>query len=121
VVKTTGVAAGIKLTADRPALRADGSDLAYVTVAVTDAAGLTVPTADNPLHFSLKGPGKIVAVDNGDATDHTSFQSVDHKAFNGLALVVIRTERQRGPITLTASSNGLQPAQASLTAGLPVQ
>jgi len=35
-----------------------------VTVAVTDKAGLTVPRADNRIHFDIEGPGEIVATDN---------------------------------------------------------
>ena len=29
-----------------------------------------VPTADNPVRFTLTGPGKIIGVGNGDPTSH---------------------------------------------------
>jgi beta-galactosidase len=44
--------------------------LSVVTVAVTDAVGRMVPTADNLIHFELSGPGKIIGVGNGDAACH---------------------------------------------------
>jgi beta-galactosidase len=120
VVRTTGASAKIKLAPNKAALQADGTDLSFVTVSIADAKGLTVPTADNEVHFSISGPGKIVAVDNGDATSLVSFQSPDRQAFNGLALVIVRSEKQRGTITLTASSKGLKSAQVALTSGLPL-
>src|SRR6185312_11982024 len=88
VVRTAGPAAGIGLTADRAALSADGRDLAFVTVAIQDRAGLTAPRAANRVSFRVDGPGEIVATDNGDPTCLEPFQEADRAAFHGLALVI---------------------------------
>ena len=56
--------------ADRAELRADGEDVAVVTVAVVDAQGRVVPTANVPVSFSLAGPGRIIGVGNGDPASH---------------------------------------------------
>jgi len=118
VVKTTGPAAKLTLTADRNRITADGKDLSYITVAVTDKNGLIVPDADNSIHFALSGPGEIVATDNGDPTDLTSFPSQDRKAFNGLCLVIIRSEPdQAGAITVTATSDKLRTATVRVKSG----
>jgi beta-galactosidase len=69
-VETTGAPAAIRLTPDRAELRADGEDVAIVTVAVVDAQGRVVPTANVPVSFSLAGPGRIIGVGNGDPTSH---------------------------------------------------
>ncbi len=106
VVHTTGLPAKLILQADRDEIRADGKDLSFVTVQVEDKHGLLVPLAKNLIHFDLSGPGKIIATDNGDPTDLTSFQSRDRAAFNGLALAIICSKRS-GSITLKASSSGL--------------
>ncbi len=117
-VQTTGPAAALSLAADRPSICADGRDLAFVTVRVADAGGLTVPRADNAIEFSISGPGEIVAVDNGDATSFEPFQASRRKAFNGLALVIVRAlPGKTGRIELNAQSAGLQPATVALTAG----
>lgn len=115
-VKTTQAPAALAATPDRAILRADGHDLAFVTVRVADPDGLTVPRADNPLRFSIEGPGEIVATDNGDPTSFEPFQAPQRKPFNGLCLVIVRTKAgQTGRITLTASSEGLRDAVAQLT------
>jgi len=115
--RTAGRAARVTLTADRTALGADGRDLAYVTVAIADRAGETVPRASNTVRFTLNGPGDIVGVDNGDATSFEPFQASQRRAYNGLALVIVRTRAgQAGTLTLTAQSDGLAPARVTLTA-----
>lgn len=68
VVKTTGPAAAIQLTPHQPALKADGEDVAVVTVAFTDARRLPVPTANAEITFALTGPGRIIGVGNGNPT-----------------------------------------------------
>jgi beta-galactosidase len=115
VMQTTGPAAKLALQPDRDTIRDDGKDLSYVTVKVEDKRGLMVPQADNAIHFKISGPGEIVATDNGDPTDLTSFPSPDRKAFNGLALAIIRSEAgQAGTIKLTAESGGLKAAMIAI-------
>jgi beta-galactosidase len=69
-VETTGAPAALRLTSDRALLRADGEDVAAVTVAVVDAEGRVVPTANVPVAFTLGGPGRIIGVGNGDPASH---------------------------------------------------
>ena len=68
IVKTTADAAQIKLSADRPAIKADGKDIAMIKVEGNDKNNLFVPTADNEVTFSITGPGKIIGVGNGNQT-----------------------------------------------------
>lgn len=111
VIKTTGDAANIQLTADRSEISADGKDLSFITVKITDKDGLLVPQANNQIEFTIEGPGMIVATDNGDPTDLVAFPSHTRKAFNGLALVIVKSDAAMpGTITVTANSSGLNNA-----------
>ena len=69
-VETTGLAAGIKLSPDRAAIKADGEDLSVITVAVVDDQGRVAPVAGNLVEFDLAGPGRILGVGNGDPSCH---------------------------------------------------
>ncbi len=114
-VKTTGPAAQLTLQPDRKSIADDGKDLSFVTVSVVDKHGLMIPQADNHIRFDIEGPGEIVATDNGDAIDLTSFQSRERNAFNGLALVIVRAkEGQTGTITLKARSAGLKATSVKI-------
>jgi beta-galactosidase len=84
-------------------------------VTVTDTHGVTAPRANNSIHFDIEGPGEIVVTDNGDPTSFESFHSVNRKAFNGLALAIIRSQPgQPGQIKLTASADGLKLGTTSI-------
>ncbi|HUA39075.1 MAG TPA: beta-galactosidase GalB [Candidatus Sulfopaludibacter sp.] len=112
-VKTAGAPARIKLEPDRDTICADGKDLSFVTVTLTDKRGVMAPRADNRIYFEIQGPGEIAATDNGDPTDFEPFPSPDRNAFNGLCLVIIRGEPgQPGKIRLTANASGLKPETA---------
>ncbi|EEF23780.1 beta-galactosidase, putative, partial [Ricinus communis] len=114
-VATTGQPAKLLVSADRARLRADGKDLSFVTVTIADKDGRPVPRTHDRITFKLSGPGEIVATDNGDATDLESFQSPQRKAFNGLALAIVKTKAgEAGKLTLTASADGLEGAQVTL-------
>jgi beta-galactosidase len=112
-IKTAGPAAKLVLTADRKKIDGDGKDLSFVTVTVEDKNGLVVPQAGNAIHFDISGAGTIVATDNGDATDLTAFPSHDRKAFNGLALAIVRCD-QPGNTIVEATSPGLLPARIKI-------
>ncbi|MFO1511572.1 MAG: beta-galactosidase GalB [Verrucomicrobiota bacterium] len=118
--KTAGRATKLKLEPDRKRIQADGLDLSFVTVTVTDKDGLPAPRADNRLHFTIEGPGEIVATDNGDPTSFESFQSHDRNAFNGLCLVIVRGKAgQPGRLKLTAKAGYLEIGATSIEAAAP--
>jgi beta-galactosidase len=83
-----------------------------VTATVADATGQAVPRSKPTLTFTVDGPGEIVATDNGDPTDHKAFSSTERKAFNSLALAIVKLKPgATGPVTLKVSSEGLKPAE----------
>jgi beta-galactosidase len=115
-VRTVGAAAGLALQADRATIRADGKDLSFVTVRVTDADGLTVPRADHRIRFSVEGPGEIVATDNGDPRDLEAFPQPERRAFSGFCLLIIRAKPgQTGAVRITAHAEGLRPVTTVVT------
>jgi len=82
---------------------------------VLDQAGITVPRADDSITFKIDGPGEIVATDNGDPTSFEPFQAHERRAFNGLALVIVRARPgQAGTIRVSAESGALAGAAVTL-------
>ncbi len=97
----------LELIPDRDVINADGKDLSFVTVLITDKNGTLVPSADNLITFDISGAGFIAAMDNGYQASLESFKSSSRKAFNGKCLVVIKSAVSTGKITLIASSQNL--------------
>lgn len=117
--RTVGPAKALNVTADRTSIAGDGKDLSFVTVAVVDENGDTVPQASQDITFSVvSGPGKIVSTDNGDPRDETPFHSLRRNAFSGLALAIVRSETgASGEIVVEAKAEGLVGGKVVLTVG----
>lgn len=110
ILKTAGDAAKIKLIADRKEILANGQDLSYITIELTDKEGTIQPNATNRLHFKIEGPGVIAGVDNADLKDFEQYVGNTRKAWKGKALVVIKSKHEAGDIKLTVTSPDL-PAE----------
>jgi beta-galactosidase len=109
VMLTTDKASQLSAFADRPAVHANGTDLIFITVRIEDKNKLLVPRSNNQLNFSIEGPGKIIATDNGDAASHELFQAKSKKAFNGMCLVIVAADKgATGSFTVKAESKGLK-------------
>ena len=119
VLTTTGEATKLRLTPDRTVLRADGEDLSFVTVEAVDADGSPQLRAAQEIQFQISGPGAIAAVGNGDAQDPDSYHSDRRKLYQGRALVVIRSSKQTGPITLTVKGSGLGDGSLTIDTRAP--
>jgi beta-galactosidase len=110
ILKTSGDAAKIKLIVDRTKISANGQDLSFATIEVTDKDGNLQPNAENRLEFKISGPGVIAGVDNANIKDVDPYLATSRKAWHGRALVVIRSTKNAGSIKLTVSSKDLNNA-----------
>ena len=104
---TSGGPSKIHLTADQTVLKADGQDLSYVTVEITDKNGIINPQFNNRINFSVEGEGIIAAVGNSNPISMESFQQPYRKAYEGRCLVIIRSNKTAGQIILHASGKDL--------------
>jgi beta-galactosidase len=106
----------IKLSADRSTIKADGQDLSYITVELTDANGIRSPKAENLVKFKIEG-GAIVGVGNANPVSLESYQLSQRKAWQGRCLVIVKSlAGKTGSITLTASANGVPSSKHVITA-----
>ena len=99
-------------------LNASGDDLAFITVSLTDTDGNLIPDAADQLTFGVMGAGTFEAVCNGDATSLESFKSPTMKLFNGQLVVIVRSARQPGILTLKVTDTNLAISESI---DIPVQ
>ena len=114
-IETTKPAAKTVLKADRQTIKADGRDLAVVTIEIQDQKGHLVPNACPKLTFRLEGNGRILGVGNGDpmylGEDHPKekdCKTFSIPAFNGLAQILIQSSDEAGTLQLSCESDGLK-------------
>jgi beta-galactosidase len=117
-VETTGEIAALRLSPDRPAIRADGEDVCVVNVTGEDDHGREVPVAGAAVHFTLTGPGRILGVGNGDPSSHEPDKCApgewERRLFNGKCQIILQAGRQPGMLVLRASAGGGMSAEASI-------
>ena len=78
-IRTAGTPSMIRLTPDRNILKADGTDLSFVTVEILDAEGNICPLADNLVRFEVEGNLFIAGVDNGSQTSMERFKIINER------------------------------------------
>jgi beta-galactosidase len=115
-LQTAGKAETIRLTADRPTLKADGQDLVFITVDLLDARGIPHPTAAPELSATVSGPATLAAFGNADIKDCSPLSDARHRAWQGRALLVVRSTAKTGTVTITVRGDQLKPATVKLKA-----
>jgi beta-galactosidase len=114
IVRTAGIPARIILNSDRDLVSCSEKELAFVTVSVADENGVLCPGAASKITLDVKGPGKLKAADNGDATCLESFVDPVRSAFHGKCMAIIQSTAGKGKITLVAQSAGLKTAEIAI-------
>jgi len=112
---TTGAPRAVRLKADRPRIRADRNDLAYITVELCDRNGRPVPDAADSVRFAVEGPAEIVAVANADPKTTAPYRGREHRLWRGRALVVLRPKGPAGDMVLHAIADGMKPGKVAVS------
>ena len=96
-------------------LIADGSDIAYFDVAVVDKDGNTCPLAYDKINLSLNGEGVLLGGYNSGVGDKITTNNTDYcYAECGTNRIFVRSTRNAGAITLSASLEGQAPVTATI-------
>jgi beta-galactosidase len=115
-IKTAAAAQKLVLKADRAHIRADGRDLSFITVKVTDKEGNSFPAEPALVKFTVTGEGFVAGVDNGSETSMESFKASQRTTFNGLCLLVVQSNGKKGKIHVKAVAEGMEAAEMDLVA-----
>lgn len=114
---TASAPAALKLDCEAEGRITRSRGVAHVTVTVVDDYGRFVPQADNEVTFDIKGPARLLGLENGDPIDTTNYAFSHRRVFNGMAMAIIQADGDRGAITLSARSEGLVGASCECRSG----
>lgn len=114
IVRTAGKPYAIKLDTDAHTLKADGDDLAYVTVSVVDRHGNPCPDDTRLVSFKVTGDGRYRASANGDATSLDLFHLPQMHLFSGRCTAIVQSGDTPGQVTLKVTAKGLRPATITI-------
>lgn len=114
VVNTAGKPHHIELSTDYSVLKANGKDLAYVTLKVVDKDGNLCPTDSRLVNFKVRGAGKYRASANGDPTCLDLFHLPRMHVFSGMLTVIVQSSEKAGVIELRASAKGVKAGKIKI-------
>ncbi|MCS7033517.1 MAG: DUF4982 domain-containing protein [Phycisphaerae bacterium] len=92
-------------------IHCDIRDAVPLTVCARDGAGRIVPTAEPLITMHLSGPGRVLGIANGDPASLVPGNSRACPLFGGLAQVIVQGAGEPGRVLVSATAEGLQPAQ----------
>lgn len=114
IMRTAEEPARLELRADRTEIAADGSDLSFIEVKLTDAKGTQCPDADRMVHVMVEGDGELLGVGNGSALNHSPFTGSQVQTFYGLCRVIVKSTRTGGAMKVSVSADGVEAAQVEI-------
>jgi beta-galactosidase len=101
--------------ADRPAINATPSDLAFVELALVDASGEVHSTADRLITVAVDGPAVLQGLGSANPCTDEPFTGPTCTTFRGRALAVVRPIGA-GTITVTVTAEGCDEARTCIDA-----
>jgi beta-galactosidase len=110
----TGLA-GLDVRADRPEIRSDDTDLAYVDITLVDDDGRLYHAEDRLVTVEVGGPGVLLGLGSANPRTEESFGEPARHTFNGRALAVVRPTAP-GTVTVAVTSSGLAPRHVTIEA-----
>lgn len=114
--ETTGKAASVACSVDRPEIVGDGRDLSYISLVLKDEQGREVLTDCRKVSFRISGAAELVGFCNGDPTDWTCMQDPNQKFFNGRIVAIVRGARNRsGKATVRVAADDLPAVEVPIT------
>ncbi|MFD3606357.1 glycoside hydrolase family 2 TIM barrel-domain containing protein, partial [Streptomyces sp. NPDC058656] len=104
----------LRAEADRPVVTADGGDLAYVTLTLTDADGTVHTAADRPVSLEVSGAGTLIGFGSAVPSTEERFDAKERQTYEGRVLAVVRPTGT-GEMRLTAGAPECEPVEVVVT------
>ena len=113
-LKTTGSPVRIAAKSDVKSLKGDKQDLGHIWVALCDEAGNTVFSAENEIICEVKGPARILGMEDSNPRNIEDYKDNRQNAFHGKLLIYVQSLDTSGKAVISLSSPGLQGTTVEL-------
>ncbi|MBR6255824.1 MAG: DUF4982 domain-containing protein [Lachnospiraceae bacterium] len=107
---TSGKTERIKLCPEKTVMKADGHDLIYVGIELTDKEGRLVPDAEINLQAEISGCGKLAGFGSANPVTEDDYTDGETVSYRGRAMAIIRSGYVKGSALLKITAEGLGEA-----------
>ena len=109
---TTGSAQRIRLVPEKSVMAADGHDLIYVNIEITDRDGRVVPDAAVALRADVSGAGRLAGFGSANPITEEDYTDSETVSYHGQALLIMRAGYESGTCSVEICANGFEPVKA---------
>ncbi|MEW4922892.1 glycoside hydrolase family 2 TIM barrel-domain containing protein [Algibacter sp. 2305UL17-15] len=113
-VVTVRASKALKLTPDVTEIVANYNDVVHIVAQLTDEKGNPSMTDDKEITFEIKGPAKLLGVDNGWKKSVQKFHTNVNTTHNGRTLLLIQATGESGDIEVVAHVDGMDDVSVSI-------
>ncbi|MDD3503730.1 MAG: glycoside hydrolase family 2 TIM barrel-domain containing protein [Eubacteriales bacterium] len=99
-------------------MNADGDDLIFVDVSITDNNGITKMLDDRRIWVEVDGAGVLAGIGSGNPYTEDSFLGTSSMTYFGRLIFVIRSNGETGNIKLKITSDGLETQRLTIISRL---
>lgn len=103
-LKTAGDETVLTCQVDKTLLKADGGDLAFVDISLTDKTGIVKCGEERKVKVQVEGAGTLEAIGSGSPETTEEYTSDSFTTYRGRMQAVVRSGRTPGTIRVTVSS-----------------
>jgi hypothetical protein len=116
-LNTTGPLAEIIAKSDVTHLKGNRQDLANVFVTLCDTSGNPVYSAENEITCEIKGPVRILGMEDSNPTNIEYYKDNKQHAYHGKLLIYLQSLDKPGKAVITLTSPGLQGTSVEIDVG----
>lgn len=109
---TTGRTQRIRLVPEKSVMAADGHDLIYVNIEITDRDGRVVPDAAVALRANVSGAGRLAGFGSANPITEEDYTDSETVSYRGRALLIMRAGYESGTCSVEICANGFEPVKA---------
>ena len=113
-LRSAGTERRITVAADRATLKANGEDLAYIDIALTDDNGIVHVLDETAVSVTVEGCGTLQGLGTGNPQPEEPYDGKVCTCYQGRAQAVIRAGRDAGEICVTISADGCESVSMHL-------
>lgn len=108
VLKTAADKVCLSVGSDKTMLKADGEDLAFITVKLTDENGTDNLWAVKDIHVEIEGAGVLQGFGSADPSNDNSYDDATWSTYDGYVMAVVRAGTEPGEITVRFTAEGCE-------------
>ena len=113
-LKSAVKGATVQLTADKEILYANGQDMCFIDLCLTDENGIIKSSIDRSVQVEVSGAGSLQGFGSAVPNTENGFCTGTYATYHGRALIAVRAGYQAGKATVTVKAEGLEPAEISV-------